>query len=197
MNAGVTFLNYIIFFVLYLVSFYFFYKKNTEIIGFYLLFAVHLGCTIYNLSYLTSLNNSDTNTIPKIIIGAILTSGVLYTISLVFIIMMLSNMKIKFDKTFGKPTNLPPIYKNKLEEYKRLIIVTFSICTFMLIVLMIFYDNVNIISITSVLRSNQEIWNNKFPLIMLIISAVPVIISAIELNTANRFSVLTRQELMK
>jgi len=106
-------------------------------------------------------------------------------------------MKFKFDKTFGQAVKLPPIYKVKLEEYKRLIIVTFTMCTIMLISLTAFYDYMNIISITNATRSRQDLWNNKFPILVLIISVIPVIISAIELNTANHFSVLTRQELMK
>jgi hypothetical protein len=194
MDKGVSFLNYLLFFLLYILSFYFFYRRNTEIVGFYMLFAVHIGCTIYNISYLRTI--LEANFIPKIIIASILTSSILYSISLIFMIMLISNMKIKFDKTFGSPIKLPPIYNEKLIEYKNYAIVTFSFCSFIFLIFMMYYDQINFV-VKDKIRSMQDVLNYKFPIFVLIVSIIPVIISAFELNTANHFSRLSRQELMK
>ena len=194
MNKSTVLLNYLAFFILYITSFVFIYTKNTEIIGYYVLFIVNTACTIYNISYFSMVD--ALNLIPRSILISVILSGMLHTIAFVFIIMMINTMKVKYENTFGTPINLPPIYKSKLDIFKGLILTTFFICFILLVVFMYYFDSINFI-FNDQIKTFGDILRNKFSVGLLILSLASIIISAIQVNTANSFSILTRQNLMK
>jgi len=194
MNKSTVLLNYLAFFILYITSFVFIYTKNTEIIGYYVLFIVNTACTIYNISYFSMVD--ALNLIPRSILISVILSGMLHTIAFVFIIMMINSMKVKYENTFGTPINLPPIYKSKLDIFKGLILTTFFICFILLVVFMYYFDSINFI-FNDQIKTFGDILRNKFSVGLLILSLASIIISAIQVNTANSFSILTRQNLMK
>jgi len=105
-------------------------------------------------------------------------------------------MKVKYENTFGTPINLPPIYKSKLDIFKGLILTTFFICFILLVVFMYYFDSINFI-FNDQIKTFGDILRNKFSVGLLILSLASIIISAIQVNTANSFSILTRQNLMK
>jgi hypothetical protein len=194
MNKGVVFLNYTAFLVLYIASFVFFYIKNTEIVGFYLLFVVNTACLLFSVAYFGSL--IDLKFISRIVSSSIILSGLLHSIALIFILIMISNMKVKYENTFGTPINLPPMYKNKLEEFKQRSVITFLLCSILVLVFMIYFDNINIIFKDEMIYIN-DIVRNKYQLLILLFSFLPVIVSYFQLQTAHSFSSLTRQNLMR
>ena len=194
MNKSTVLLNYLAFFILYITSFIFIYTKNTEIIGYYVLFIANTACTIYNISYFSMVD--ALNLIPRSILISVIVSGILHTIAFVFIIMMINSMKVKYENTFGTPINLPPIYKSKLDIFKGLILTTFFICFILLVVFMYYFDSINFI-FNDQIKTFGDILRNKFSVGLLILSLASIIISAIQVNTANSFSILTRQNLMK
>jgi hypothetical protein len=142
MSKSVTFLNYTAFLILYITSFIVIYIKNTEIIGFYLLFIVNTACTLYNLYYFSNLVTAEL--IPTMISLSLFISGVFHTVCFVFIIMMISDMRVKYSNTYGTPINIPPEYKSKFELFKRLTATTFSLCAILLLILLNGYDSINI-----------------------------------------------------
>lgn len=105
-------------------------------------------------------------------------------------------MKVKYENTFGTPINLPPNYKNKLDIFKGLTLTTFSICLILLLTFMYYFDSINFIFNDQV-KTFGDILRNKFPVGLLILSLTSIIISFVQVNTANSFSILTRQNLMK
>lgn len=193
MNTTASILNYVLFLILYITCFTFFYIKNTEIIGFYLLFIVNTACILNNFYYF---GNFELNLIPKAIMLSLIISGTLHTVSLIFIIIMISNLRVKYQNTFGTPINLPPIYKNRLEEFKGLMVFTFGICSLLLIIFMFYLDSINFVFNDQVKTIGGMI-NNKFSIILLGLTTIPVIISCIQLKSANSFSIIARQKLIK
>jgi len=195
MSKSTTFLNYSVLLLLYITAFIVFNVKNTEIIGFYFLFIVVSASTIYNISYFSGLQ-VDLNFIPKMISISIIISGLLHIVALIFVIMMISNMRLKYSDTFGTTVKLPPIYKNRLDEFKAIIITVFSVCTLLLLVFMVCFDSINIVFSEKMARIS-DIMQNWFPLSILIISIYPIIVSIYQVSTANSFSILNRQQLMR
>jgi hypothetical protein len=194
MNKGVVFLNYTAFLTLYIASFVFFYIKNTEIVGFYLLFVVNTACLLFSVAFFWTLG--DLNFISRVAASSIILSILLHSVAFIFVLMMISNMKVKYENTFGTPINLPTIYKEKLDDFKQKSIITFVICSILLIVFMIYFDGINIVFKDKMVYMN-DIINNKYKLLFLLTSFVPIIISVFQVQTANSFSILTRQDLMR
>jgi hypothetical protein len=196
MSKITTFLNYIAFLILYITSFIIIYVKNTEIIGFYFLFVVNAAFTLYNLFYFLGLGNAGM--IPTAIGLSIFISGVFHTVCFIFIIMMVSDMRIKFKNTYGTPIKLPPMYGDKLEEFKRLTITTFSICALLFIILMSKYEYYNSVSFFNISGTFIDIIRVYFTEIsILLLSLAPIIISSIQVASANEFAVLSRRHFIK
>jgi len=195
MSKGATFLNYTAFLILYITSFIIIYVKNTEIIGFYFLFIVNTACTLYNLIYFSGLSNIM-EAIPTTIAASLFISGVFHTVCFIFVIMMISDMRVKYTNTYGTPISLPPEYAVRFELFKQLTITTFSLCALLLIILLNAFDYLNI-SFAN-LGSIKNIIIYYFPQVfILILSLIPIIISSIQLMRANEFSKLSRKHLMR
>jgi len=194
MSKSTTFLNYIAFLTLYITSFVFIYKKNTEFIGFYLLFIVNAACTLYNMFYFSEMSNA-LNLITRTITLSVTLSGILHTIALLFIIIMLSKMKVKYQNTFGTPIKLPPIYKQRLDDFKYYIVITFVLCIALLFSFVNFFDALNI-NFVEEMKTISDILRNKFAMLALIIAFIPIVLSTNQVSTANSFSILTRQDLI-
>jgi hypothetical protein len=192
-SKSTTFLNYITFLILYVAAFITIRIKNTEIIGFYLLLIVNAAFTLFNIAYFTGIDGMQ---FAPITIGfSIILSGLFHTISLIFIVMMISSLRVKYSDTYGTPINIPPIYKEKLEMFKRLTIATFSICGAMLFIYAMYYDKINV-NIGEI-RSIGNIIYNPLPIITLLMACAPIILSSINISIADDFTILTRQPLMR
>uniref|UniRef100_A0A6C0L8K8 Uncharacterized protein n=1 Tax=viral metagenome TaxID=1070528 RepID=A0A6C0L8K8_9ZZZZ len=196
-KTSAVFLNYFAFAILFVVGFIIVYIKNTEIIGFYHLFIVNIACTLYTISYFTSVEGMDL--VPYAIGFSLIISGIFHTVCLIFIVMMISNLKVKYSDTYGTPINLPLIYKEHLEMFKRLMISTFSVCGVLLIIYGTQYDPPNGINInfTQEMKSIGNIMYKPYPFAVLIITCAPLIMSSINVSIANNFSAITRQDLMR
>jgi hypothetical protein len=193
-KTSAVFLNYFAFAILYITGFLAIYVKNTEIIGFYYLLVVNIACTLYGISYFTSVDGMEL--VPFMIAFSLFISGVFHTVCLIFIVMMFGNMKVKYSDTYGTPVNLPPIYKDQLEMFKRLMISAFSVCGVLLIIYGAQWQTINI-NFTQEMKTIQNIMFNPKPFIVLIMSCAPLILSSINVSIANNFSMVTRQDLMR
>lgn len=194
MARSTTFLNYIAFLILFVTAFIIIYVKNTEIIGYYFFFIINAAFTLYNISYFTSTDGLDL--VPYAIGFSLIFTGLSHTVSLIFIVMMISNLRVKYSDTYGTPINLPPIYKDQLELFKRLMIASFSLCGLLLIIYGVRFADINI-PFAQQMRTIGGIMANPFPVIVLIITCAPMIMSLINVSIANGFSILTRQQLMR
>jgi len=193
-KSSTTFLNYTAFFILYLAGFITLYIKNTEIISFFYIFIVNTACTLYTISYFTSLEGLEL--VPFMIGFSLIISGIFHMVCLTFIVMMIGNLKVKYSDTYGTPINLPPIYQTKLEMFKRLMIATFSVCGLLLVLFGTQWNAINI-NFTEQMRTIGNIMYNPYPIVVMIILCAPLIMSSINVSIANNFSMITRQDLMR
>jgi hypothetical protein len=193
-KTSAVFLNYLSFAILFIAGFIIVYIKNTEIIGFYYLFVINIACTLYGVSYFTSVDGMEL--VPFMIAFSLFVSGVFHIVCLIFIVMMISNLKIKYSDTYGTPINIPPIYKGRIDMFKRLMISTFSVCGVLLIIYGAQYDAINI-NFTETMKSVGNIIAKPYPFVVIIMTCAPLILSSINVSIANDFSVLTRQTLMR
>jgi len=138
MASSIAVLNYFAFFVLYIIGFVFIYQKFTEIIGFTLLTVVNLAFFFFVLNDLMGLLETSRNFVTMLSILAIVVGSVFHTVVLIFILTMVTDLKIKFEKKNGAAFKLPPLYANKLEAIKRLMIASF--CLGFVILYNLFYN---------------------------------------------------------
>jgi hypothetical protein len=150
-----TILNYLALTILYIALFAFLYNKNTEIVAFWLLLIISIVFVLYNINVFSGMGTLDT--IQKMSWLSILISGSLTSIALVFVAMMIGNMKIKYENTFGTPINLPPQYKEKLELFKKLVISTFCLCIMTLALLFYVKGDLN-----NLIPTNVVVYLNAF-----------------------------------
>jgi heme/copper-type cytochrome/quinol oxidase subunit 2 len=109
----------------------------------------------------------------------------------------LSNMQTKYTKAYGTPMVLPKEYSDSIELFKRLTITTFCICTLILLILYYRIAFINI-NFTEELKnaSYYTLYDNGTAILTLLLSAGTIIISSIQISTANNYSKLTRQQLI-
>jgi hypothetical protein len=144
--------------------------------------------------YLTNVFGMDF--VPNAMVFSIVISGFFHSISLIFIVMMISNMRVKYSDTFGTPINLPPKYQQPLELYKKLMLSTFCICAALMLYFSLYYTEINV-DFVNQYRSIGNIMYKPFPIIILLISCAPIVLSSINIAIANGFTKLARQELIQ
>jgi len=190
-------LNYFAFFSLYIIFFVFIYKQFSEIIGFSILIVVNLAFLLFSITDIMSIFEKSLYFVQMIGCFSIITGLVLHSIVLIFILILINNLKSKYTKKYGAPLILPKKYKGKMESIKRLMIA--SVC----LGCIIFYN----------LAFNAESLKHSLYLIIkyfevksvyqyttlfftLFASLSLCAISSIQVYDANEFSILTRQQLM-
>lgn len=120
----ITFMNYLSFFILYIVSFYYTYNNYTEIIGLSLLFITNTSFLLYITTRLIPIiqrANFFLNTLNfSIIFGLIC-----FFISLLFILISILHLQQKSSNTKGAPVILPKHEKQQLNNFKFYMMITF------------------------------------------------------------------------
>ena len=98
-----SFLNYIAFVILYIICLYFVSQDFSEIIGFYILFIIHTASTIFigkdivNVFSGGSISN-PASMISILLLGVVMAGLSCNFVSLILIMLMLSNLQTKFDR---------------------------------------------------------------------------------------------------
>lgn len=171
----ITYINYFAFFILYIISFYYTYDSYTEIIGLILLFITNTSFLLYITTRLIPIiqtANLFLNTLNFSIIFGL----VCFFISLLFILISILHLQQKSSNTKGTPIILPQNEKNKLNNFKYYMIITFIIGISLLFLI---YDNENIFNNT--LFSSLLQTNNTIQIIALILSLSIYSISILQL----------------
>lgn len=171
----ITYINYFAFFILYIISFYYTYDSYTEIIGLILLFITNTSFLLYITTRLIPIiqtANLFLNTLNFSIIFGL----VCFFVSLLFILISILHLQQKSSNTKGTPIILPQNEKNKLNNFKYYMIITFIIGISLLFLI---YDNENIFNNT--LFSSLLQTNNTIQIIALILSLSIYSISILQL----------------
>ena len=133
MSSPNTTLNYVGFFMLYVICFVFMYKKMAGIIALGSLTIIHTAATLFIGNEVSNkLINGQldgTSYHPFIIISliSILIASGLNAVGLILIMLMVIELQKKYNDTVGTPINLPPDRENDYNQFKLNMIIIFGI----------------------------------------------------------------------
>jgi len=190
MNKEFIFLNYIAFFILFIIGLVFIFKKNTSMFGYILLFITNAAFLIFITGeLLPKIIVNVTQFIPLFLLTALFVTSILYFVSLVLILMMYYQLHVKYTVKNGLSINIPSIYEDKLKIFNMSMTVTFFISSILLIIFYYKEDklNVNFFEFLKYMTINSTI-RNYLLFICLILSIIIIVVSSIQTSRANELS---------
>ena len=192
-------LNYIAFFVLYILCFVYMNQKYTEIIGFGILFVIHTAFSIFISKDIFNLLNEKIK--PNLVINlsfiSIMVALIFHFVSFILMFIMITTLQTKYTKTRGTPIVLSKTYNNKLNEYKNNIIVVFSLSFIILMTMFFGYETINIDFSQSFKTFSFIDFYKILPAIVVSLSSLSIIgISSYQIYISNMFSKLSKKDLI-
>ena len=192
-------LNYIAFFILYILCFVYINQKYTEIIGFGILFVIHTAFSIFISKDIFNLLNEKIK--PNLVINlsfiSIMVALIFHFVSFILMFIMITTLQTKYTKTRGTPIVLSKTYNNKLNEYKNNIIVVFSLSFIILMTMFFGYETINIDFSQSFKTFSFIDFYKILPAIVVSLSSLSIIgISSYQIYISNMFSKLSKKDLI-
>ena len=197
MAKSIALLNYIALFILFITSFVFIFKKNASILGYVLLFITNTAFMVYvSIELIPNIDFEIAYFGTIFSIVAIITSSILHFVSLIFILMLIYKLHVKFTVTNGLPINIDEPYKSQLYNFNILIITTFCICTLLLFIVKLRPEKLDI-NFYELLKKGSILLYYRYSLLLfsIALSISTIVISSLQVNTANSFSKLSRQQV--
>jgi hypothetical protein len=197
MSESIGLLNYLAFFILYVICFVFIYKKNTEYIGFTVLLVINIAIMLYTTSQLMDIFQRSKYFVEMIASFSVIIGLVFHTVLIIFILIVANNLNSKNIKKYGTPFNLPEKYKKKLELVKRLMISSFCLGSLILFVIFNYNDDLKQNFLLIITKPEfKKIFDSKTLFLTLAASLALIGISAYQIYEGDSFSKLSRQQLM-
>ena len=192
-------LNYIAFFVLYILCFIYMNQKYTEIIGFGILFVIHTAFSIFISKDIFNLLNEKIkpNLVVNLSFVSIMVALIFHFVSFILMFIMITTLQTKYTKTRGTPIVLSKTYNNKLNEYKNNIIVVISLSFIVLMTMFFGYETINIDFSQSFKMFSFVDFYKLLPAILVSLSSLSIIgISSRQVYISNLFSKLSKKDLI-
>jgi hypothetical protein len=187
-------LNYLAFFLLYIICFIFINKKNSEYIGFSILLIVNIATMLYSTNQLMYIFQGSKYFVELIAILSVIVGLVFHTVLIIFILMVANNLNSKNIKKYGMPFNLPDKYKKKLDLIKRLMISSFCLGTVILFILLNYSKDLNINLLSIITNFDITVLFNNYILFFTLAAALALMgISSYQIFAGDEFSKLSRQ----
>ena len=155
-NKYISYLTLLTFIALYIISFIFLFKTETEVISFILLTIFSIFFTLFIIDTLSVyISNFNTTFITGLTWFTLFTSMAFKITALVFILILFKSLnKIKNIVKLGKPSqsinnykdikmNIPPTYKLMLNDYKILFILNMAFILVLMAFLIYNYSSLN------------------------------------------------------
>jgi len=192
-------LNYIAFFVLYILCFIYMNQKYTEIIGFGILFVIHTAFSIFISKDLFNLLNEKIK--PNLVINlsfiSIMVALIFHFVSFILMFIMITTLQTKYTKTRGTPIVLSKTYNNKLNQYKNNIIIVFSLAFVVLTTMFFGYETINVDFSQAFKTLSFADFYKLLPAILISLSSLSIVgISSYQLYISNVFSKLSKKDLI-
>jgi len=195
-SKSASLLNYTAFFILFLFSFIFIFSKNAAIFGYVLEFITLISFTIFIFGEIVPKMESSEYFVPIFAIIAIFTSCILHFVSLIFILMMIYKLKVKYSIAEGLPVNINEPYKTQLRQFNIYMITVFFLSAIMLFNIKFRWNIIDINLYLFLKNMNLFLFYKNFSvLVMLALSIIIIILSSLQVVTSNGFTQLTRQQL--
>jgi hypothetical protein len=197
MTQTIGLLNYLAFFILYIICFVFIFKKNSEYIGFSVLLIVNIATMLYSTNQLMYIYQGSKFFVEMIAILSVIVGLVFHTVLIIFILMVANNLNVKYTKKYGTPFNLPDRYKKKLDLVKRLMISSFCLGAVILFILFNYTNELKINLLSIITNFDINVIFNKYTLTFTLAASLALLgISSYQIFAGNEFSKLSRQQLM-
>lgn len=196
-SKSLPLLNYVAFLTLFITSFVFLFQKNTAILGYALLFITNTVSMIYvSGELLPKLDLSMSYFVPILATIAVVTSSILHFVCLIFVLMMIYKLHVKYTVTNGLPINIPPPYDEQLHNFNVLMLTTFCLSSALVFILKFRSEklDINLYELLKRMNIYLVLRNTTFFLTLGLAISV-IVISSIQVNTANGFAKLTRRQL--
>ena len=145
-----------------------------------MLFVVNTAFMVYVFNELLLQNIAIL--MPALASLSIMVGSIFHFISLILILIMINNLNKKFTVVRGTPIELPPLYANKLDKFKQIMIACFCV------------GSVILVGLLNNLYNKDSSTSMKIVICLMPIALI--IMSSIQIATATEFSKLSRQELI-
>jgi hypothetical protein len=127
---------------------------------------------------------------------AVMITTIFHFVSLIFILMMIYQLHVKYSAAEGLPINIPEPYKSQLYKFNVLMITTFCICTLLLVIIFFRSHKLDVNLYELLKRMNLFLFSRNLVLLFtLALSITTVVISSLQVQIANGFAKLSRQQL--
>lgn len=188
------------FIAIYIISLVFFFRRNTEIVSFYVLTIFQGFFILFIIQTLFAYDINKMLFIPSFMIISVLSASILKFISLIYMVLMFKHLNVGYKiKKFGSK-KLPSQYRKYMNDYKILFTVDVAFILFVLLIFMIHYDTLQTIKfyplITSVLNGKEVDMGKFIPSLFLFIVSMGIMTStSVELYIGNKFSKIHKKRI--
>ena len=183
-------LNYLAFFILYLVSFYFSHINNTEIVGLGILFIINTSFLLFITGNIFPMLK-NANTLMNFNLFSILFGLIIHFISLLFIIIAILHLQQKKANIKGVPVVLPINEKQKLNKFKYFMIISFIIGLLLLFIVFSYEETLNQNNISNIFLNFSS--NKLIPLISILFGSSLYIISLLQITPAYNIMLIPKK----
>lgn len=188
------------FIAIYIISLVFFFKRNTEIVSFYVLTIFQGFFTLFLIQTLSTYEINKMMFIPFLMILSVLLASIFKFISLIYMVLMFKHLNVGYDIENSDNKRLPSQYRKYMNDYKILFTVDVAFILFILLIFMIHYDTLQTIKfyplITSVLNGKGVDMGDFIPSLFLFIVSMGIITStAVEVYIGNKFSKIHKKRI--
>jgi hypothetical protein len=197
MAQSIGILNYLAFFILYIICFVSIYQEFSELIGFVILLVVNIACFLYVANDIMKILQSSFSFVQMVSMLSVIVGLSFHTILIIFIIMVVNNLNTKNTKKYGTTFKMPNKYKKKIELLKRLMISSFCLGTILLYILF-YYNNELKHNFTLIITyfDIKYLYEYRLLFFTLAVALALIGVSSYEIAIGDSFSKLSRQQLM-
>jgi hypothetical protein len=198
----VSVLNYCAFILLFAVCFYFIFNSSAEIIGIVVLFVVHTAFMSYSIKDLFISNRLNQFAPQLIVSGAIIIGCLFQFISLVLLLIIISDLRTKYTLARGTPIYLPPKHRRELNSIE----IYMVICTILILLLLFvqfnipeiinfnLYDIMRGMNLSNYTKLATYSNNYKF-ILVLVICILTICFASVQVSTANDLYLIIFQQM--
>jgi hypothetical protein len=196
MYQSTILLNYLAFFTLFITGFVFIFQKNASLLGYVVVFITNTVFMVYMTGLIVPEISNKNYFVAIASRAAVMITTIFHFVSLIFILMMIYQLHVKYSAAEGLPINIPDPYKSQLYQFNVLMITSFCLCTLLLVIIFFRSHKLDVNLYELMTRMNLYLFaRNLVLLFALSLSIATVVISSLQVQTANGFAKLSRQQL--
>ena len=196
MYQSTILLNYLAFFILFITGFVFIFQKNASLLGYVVVFITNTVFMVYMTGLIVPEIGSKIYFVAIVSRCAVMLTAIFHFVSLIFILMMIYQLHVKYSAAEGLPVNIPEPYNSQLYQFNVLMITSFCICTLLLVIVFFRSHKLDVNLYELMKRMNLFLFSRNLVLLFtLALTIATVVISSLQVQIANGFAKLSRKQL--